>query len=148
MYSRFPPERREKIRLPEHYSGCAFSPDSPYPPPAPEDREKKEPHGRVSVDSNSDARTESRKEDRENPPKELPKESPLEEGTQAESTPLPITESPKKATGLSLFGNHGLSIPIGLSFDELLLIGLILLLARSETESDIILWLVLLLFCK
>ena len=69
-----------------------------------------------------------------------------EENNRRDSTP-PSAET-KKATGLSLFGDHGLSIPIGLSFDELLLIGLILLLARSETESDVILWLVLLLFCK
>ena len=32
MYSRFSPERREKISLPEHYSGCAFSTEHPYPP--------------------------------------------------------------------------------------------------------------------
>ena len=36
----------------------------------------------------------------------------------------------------------------GLGFEELLLIGLILLLSHSEQENDTILWLALLLFCK
>ena len=146
MYSRFPPERREKIRLPEHYSGCAFSPNHPYPPPASENRERKEANSYDPVDRKNDAHTESQKDERENFPKETPTVLSNEENNRRDSTP-PSAET-KKATGLSLFGDHGLSIPIGLSFDELLLIGLILLLARSETESDVILWLVLLLFCK
>ncbi len=36
----------------------------------------------------------------------------------------------------------------GIRFEELLLIGLIILLARTEQGSDVILWLALLLFCK
>ena len=49
-----------------------------------------------------------------------------------------------------LFGQLGHAFPFshGLGFDELLLLGLILLIAQSDTESsDVVLWLVLLLFC-
>ena len=41
-----------------------------------------------------------------------------------------------------------LSLLGGVHFEELLLIGLILLLAKTEQGSDVILWLALLLFCK
>ena len=40
-----------------------------------------------------------------------------------------------------------LSLP-GLDSDQLLLIGLMILLSHSEQENDLIPWLVLLLFCK
>ena len=48
-----------------------------------------------------------------------------------------------------LFGHMGNTFPFthGLGFDELLLIGLIILLSRNEADSDVVLWLALLLFC-
>ena len=49
----------------------------------------------------------------------------------------------------NLFGRMGSAFPFshGIGFDELLILGLILLLARNDSDSDLILWLVLLLFC-
>ena len=47
-----------------------------------------------------------------------------------------------------LFGGVLPALPGGLESDELLLIGLILLLARSGEGSDVLPWLALLLFCK
>ena len=47
----------------------------------------------------------------------------------------------------SLFSSP-ISLLGGGHFEELLLIGLILLLAKTEQGSDVILWLALLLFCK
>ena len=82
--------------------------------------------------------------------------SELDEKEVATPTPPPHTSQPQPRQEsthsphepLSLFGKPlSLSIP-GLDFEELLLIGLILLLARSEQENDLILWLALLLFCK
>ena len=106
MYSRFPKPSDRPIRLPEHYSGCAFSDAEPIPhapPPQPSPC----------------------------PPKEQ-EDSPS--GMKGEIT--------------SIFGRSLNLFSGGLQFEELLLIGLILLLARSEQESDVILWLALLLFCK
>ena len=47
----------------------------------------------------------------------------------------------------SLFGGRLPAFPGGMAFDELLL-GLILLLSHNDQQSDVILWLALLLFCK
>ncbi len=59
----------------------------------------------------------------------------------------PIPHDSIKNDVTSLFSGP-LSLLGGLHFEELLLIGLILLLARSDQGSDVILWLALLLFCK
>ena len=67
---------------------------------------------------------------------------------------LPITEKqpPKPQDVLNnditaLFSGP-LAMIGGIRFEELLLIGLIILLARTDQGSDVILWLALLLFCK
>lgn len=74
----------------------------------------------------------------EPPPPEQHDDSPKE----APPPKPPRSELP------SLFGNSLSFLGGGLNFEELLLIGLILLLSRSEQDSDVILWLALLLFCK
>ena len=105
MYSRFPRSSDHPIRLPDHYSGCAFSEtESPHADPPP-------PH------------------------------------TQPSHEP-PTPTSCIKGEITSIFGRSFNLFSGGLQFEELLLIGLIILLARSEQESDVILWLALLLFCK
>lgn len=65
---------------------------------------------------------------------------PLWEEAEKEQTPPPhppLPPSPSKPTS-PLFSK-------GLEFDQLLILGLILLLWGSETDSDIVLWLALLL---
>ncbi len=146
MYSRFPPERREKLRLPENYSGCAFSPEHPYPPPSAEFPKAPNTHTEHSGHAERTDEKTIQESNFEASQKTAPHEPNQQEGDLS-----PIVKKEKeiaKDPPFSIFGNHGLSIPLPLSFDELLLIGLILLLARSETDSDVILWLVLLLFCK
>ena len=103
MYSRFPRHSDQPIRLPEHYSGCAFSEAEPAPPPPP----------------------------------------PAPPPSERRDAPSALNEEVASVFGKSL---HLFSESI--QFEELLLIGLIILLARSEQESDVILWLALLLFCK
>ncbi len=60
---------------------------------------------------------------------------------------LPNPQSSIKTDVTSLFSGP-LNMLGGIRFEELLLIGLIILLARTEQGSDVILWLALLLFCK
>ena len=60
---------------------------------------------------------------------------------------LPKPQNSIKTDVTSLFSGP-LNMLGGVRFEELLLIGLIILLARTEQGSDVILWLALLLFCK
>ena len=126
MYSRFPNRAERNVQIPEHYSGCAFSPSNQ--PPLEE--------GRLPA-----------------PP------APFRQSSDAEPPPSPICpphESPKEDTAdqavsralRHTFGGPLPFFPAGMNFEEILLIGLILLLARSDQENDIILWLALLLLGK
>ncbi len=62
--------------------------------------------------------------------------------------PPPPPQAPEKPSCCDLFGGVLPALPGGLESDELLLIGLILLLARSGEGADVLPWLALLLFCK
>ena len=62
--------------------------------------------------------------------------------------PPPSPPQPQEKPSCDLFGGVLPALPGGLESDELLLIGLILLLARSGEGSDVLPWLALLLFCK
>lgn len=62
--------------------------------------------------------------------------------------PPPPPPKPQEKPSCDLFGGVLPALPGGLESDELLLIGLILLLARSGEGSDVLPWLALLLFCK
>ena len=114
MYSRFPRPSERPVRLPEHYSGCAFA----APQPAPE------------------APPQPRVPDRPAPP-----------GPEARTDAGPACPAPPPLSLSLLAGKDGKPRPGGLGFDELLLLGLILLLAHTGQSSDVILWLALLLFC-
>lgn len=63
------------------------------------------------------------------------------------SPPTPPPPPPKPVS-CDLFGGVLPTLPGGLAGDELLLLGLILLLARSESGAETLPWLALLLFCK
>lgn len=66
--------------------------------------------------------------------------------------PPPCAENGKPAPPAppvcGFFGGVLPTLPGGLEGDEFLLLGLILLLARSGEGSDVLPWLALLLFCK
>lgn len=129
MYSRSSnrPSSPKPIHLPEHYSGCAFSSvglphgQDPLPDPPPD---------RPSVPA---------------PPAPIHPDPPLSESDRL--PPLPPLPPPDFLHGW--LGHFGRSLPFshGLSADELLLVALILLLARSGQDPDLPLLLVLLLFC-
>lgn len=126
MYSRSSSGRTDGgYRIPEGYRGNAFSPISP---PIEEPQPNPEP---------------------------LEAEVPPAEATETETT-LPVSLSPKsEPRGLSPLvsllppkpsGTKGLLGDIGL--EELLILGVILLVSQSETDDDILLFLILLLFYK
>ena len=143
MYSRSQNRSEAPIRIPEHYSGCAFS-----NPNQPQKQEKPVPK----------APTRYPEPAKPSPPPQ--KQSPVESKPTVTPPPAlllpPLPEPPKEDLSLSaykplgnLLGNLGTAFPFshGLGWDEILIIGLILLLARNGQDSDVILWLALLLFC-
>lgn len=139
MYSRFPGRTDRPIRLPENYSGCAFSsapPQVPSPPEAPSE------HPPMQGPFTSMPPPEA-------PPKgAMPKEEDMIPPGPMVSPP-PDRRPPEIPDTLrSLFGGKFPAFPGGMDFDELLLLGLIILLSHTEQQSDIVLWLALLLFCK
>lgn len=133
MYSRFQEQPKKPLRVPEHYSGCAF-PSPAYPPgPPPRSTEQEE------TTQASAPRQEAIVADHT---------AVAEEKTEQIKEPSQKEYAHAVGAFPSLFGSRSVSFPLGMSFDELLIIGLILLLSHTETDSDIVLWLALLLFCK
>lgn len=138
MYSRYYDNRQGSLRLPENYSGCAFSKEgtpserSPLPPPAlshePPVTKKPpaDPPPVISVPTAENA-CDSSEEAPSAPPQELP----------SQQTYLPVRDGEKKLLS-RLLGE--------LDFDQLLIPGLILLLLHNGEDSEMILWLLLLLF--
>ena len=146
MYSRFSgqPSMPEKpIQIPEHYSGCAFSQGiKPSEPPKPE---KQAPPAFLEVAKP----TPPEKAESEEEPN-----TPIQWQIKPNEDLAPVSSHPtahhQSASPFSnLFGSLGSAFPFshGLGFEELLILGLIIMLSRNENESDIVLLLGLLLFC-
>jgi hypothetical protein len=133
MYSRFHNRPDEEIHIPEHYSGCAFSQPSPGP-----EKKREEP---IKPRSHPPEAT------RPSPPP--PKKTPPPALLLPPREHVEESEPPPTLPLQGLFGDLGKSFPFshGIGFDELLLLGLVLLLAQSGKDGDMILWLALLLFC-
>jgi len=121
MYSRSQHRPSRPVQIPEHYSGCAFSPSS-------EEVASPTPIEAAVTQESSVAAISAVPPPPPSPPCDPPTAPPLFHG---------------------LFGGRGATLPFsrGLQFDELLILGLILLLTQSEGDSDLILLLALLLFC-
>ena len=137
MYSRYHNASQRPIRLPENYNGCAFSAK---PPEEKYDAPKSQPPRQMEI-----GRPSSLPPIEERAQPKRPSEPPAEELLEAQKTSAPLLSAPLPG----LFGGHGRppSLLRGVGFEELLLLGLIVLLAGNEELSDIVLWLVLLLFC-
>lgn len=138
MYSREKDRSSRPIQIPEHYGGSAFSRDArPADTPPRESREERAPAAH-SVPTSASPPPYSF------PPLPLPIAPPHpERAVPPEAPPVPAP-LPKA------FGGLGNSFPFshGLSFDELLILGLMILLAGSEKkELDLLPYLGLLLFC-
>ena len=145
MYSRAKDRPRSPIRLPDHYSGWAFrdlppndTQDLPLPHSAP-----------------PDALSLSPRPMQESEPCHSPTSPPTPpcEEHPAAPTPSCAPQKPPSPSFLQpfehLFGKIGSAFPFshGLGFDELMILGLILLLSHSDHDPDVLLLLGLLLFC-
>ena len=158
MYSRYHDRPDRPIRLPENYSGCAFSP---------REERKEEGEGeeritprRVEIGRPTPLPPRSVEDApppfaRDEIPTEMPSKLPVLTGTDdGEEDEDATNPAASPAGGFlkpfgGLFGNVGRAFPFshGIGFDEILILGLILLLSRDEQGSDLVLWLALLLFC-
>ena len=121
MYSRKSNRTPIPAHMPEHYSGWAFRPE----PLEPSDRPPE-------------------------PPKEPPRPMPFPPPPEPHKEPPCGNEkpSPPPIPFLGhLSGQNGASPFSGLNFDELLIIGLILLLGGNGEDNELLLLLALLLFC-
>ncbi len=165
MYSRYDHREDRPIRLPENYSGTAFS-DRPAPPKTPP-RDAAPPHqleiGKPTPPPNRPiGNMPAPPRPVILPPKEEVREEPhitalpapdlpVRDDDRAKAPPPPADRRPAAFPQpfQGLFGHMGNAFPFGhgIGFDELLIIGLIILLSRTEQESDVVLWLALLLFC-
>ncbi len=141
MYSRYD-RPREPVKLPENYGGCAFSErsDRPSEPPRRIDIAKPTPPPEVPEAALALPR-----------PVFLPAGKEAEEHTEPPKADLRLQkEEPpaceEGATGRSILSGLGFPFSHGIGFDELLLIGMTVLLSGSEQAPDIHLWLLLLLF--
>lgn len=171
MYSRYDNRQERPIRLPENYSGTAFSENAPsqrstprdLPPPMRqlEIGKPSPPPDRPPAEMPPPPRTivlPPPKNTREAPKSELPtpysEPAPKEERIEEKEPPRKPSMPDSPLSSLvqpfhGLFGHAGHTFPFahGIGFDELLIIGLIVLLSRNEQDSDVIVWLALLLFC-
>jgi len=164
MYSRAKDRPKAPIRLPDHYSGWAFrdpppndTPEEPIPHRAPPDAIPLSPstHNDSSDDTHLSVPTyeavphvPSARQDvpcdptpsRDLPPHALTPPCDVQKKSPAHS-PSP--------SWMHSLGKIGSAFPFshGLGFDELILLGLILLLSHNDHDPDVLLLLGLLLFC-
>ena len=149
MYSRYHDRRDASIRIPAHYSGCAFS----------ETHREESPSRFLDVAKPTPLHAEGENEHRT---EEALQESVAVSATDGEGgheeAALPIEGSPsdipkredRLQTGTvmpflrQLLGNLG---GVGKDNDHILILGLILLLLQGERDHDMVLWLILLLLC-
>lgn len=146
MYSRYHTPDGKAVQLPDNYSGCAFTPQkSAFSEPKQPPREHFTPlpeTRRVEIAKPTYAVRPLQEEPKAQPSKAEATNPPAEECTSRS-----VAESAPPATGF--LGSLGKHFPPsgGLGFEELLLLGLILLLSQTDESSDVVLWLALLLFC-
>lgn len=139
MYSRAKDRPKAPIRLPDHYSGCAFR-----EPPTDPNTEAECSHCEQSVPDSGirEALDSAVSCDRPPPPEIVP------------PVPSHVREDPPRPPAFfhpfeQVFGKMGNAFPFshGLGFDELLILGLMMLLAQNERDPDLLILLGLLLFC-
>lgn len=154
MYSRYGNDPKRPVRLPEHYGGSTFSQQPTAPISIPK-REPSPPLFRDGIEEKASPvadrflRAERAEGEMTDVVPDTPEEVVEEKKEIEEKEPTPPQKS---STALPfnfgalrrLFGGKE---GAGDDQDRLLLLGLILLLSRTEEDSDILLWLSLLLLC-
>ena len=144
MYSRYGDRPDQKLHVPENYSGYAFAspPRREVPPrqldvakPTPLQKEAFEESQPPSKSASNPPKNACEEQGRKEDPASANCENVQEKRSLPPCVPTPAAPVKKRM----LLGR-------GIDFDELLLIGLILLLRESEQSSEMVLWLALLLF--
>ena len=161
MYSRYGNDSKRPVRLPEHYGGSAFL-QGPTESITVTKREPPPTFSRVGIGEKVSPtadrllRAEAAEEASDNALPVLPIPDVAEEITEEKEVPEQKEEQPpslsiEKKSPTSPINFEGLRRLLGGTGegeqDRLLLLGLILLLSRSGEDSDILLWLSLLLLC-
>ncbi len=156
MYSRYDDHSKRPVRLPEHYSGSAFS-QKPTEPISIPRREPSKPFSRNGVEEKASPtadrllRAESSQEEMIDvpPAPSVPDVADEVVAEKEEQKPAPHAEKKPTVPPINFEGLRRLLGGGGGEGDQdrLLLLGLILLLSRTEGDSDILLWLSLLLLC-
>jgi len=163
MYSRYSNNANRPVRLPEHYGGSAFSQSQLPTEPVPvSKRESERPFVRDSIEEKASPvadrllRAETKEANIIDTPEPPALSEMFEEKTEENEeikARSPVQSPGQKPSSLPfsfeglrrlLSGGEGAGDQ---DKDRLLLLGLILLLSRTEEESDILLWLSLLLLC-
>ena len=145
MYSRYHNPSGKTVQIPDNYSGCAFA-----EPKVHVVSEKSPAHREHFTPPTDVRRVEVAKPTLPDPAPTLMPISQTPPQKESKPKEAPANQSqPPTLPASGLFGNLGKHLPLsqGLGFEELLLLGLILLLSQTEQSSDIVLWLALLLFC-
>lgn len=139
MYSRFSGKQERVTQLPDHYSGWAFD-------HAPE-KKNDSPQKKPPMSGPEIAKPTPPPHREESEP--VPAHVEQEEKVALAAVPVSAESESRSGVPTGLFGGLGKTFPFshGIGFEELLLLGLILLLARDEEDRDTVLWLGLLLFC-
>ncbi len=170
MYSRYQNNDQRSVRLPEHYGGSAFSQQQPTAPATPPKREPTRSFSKDAVGEKASPTADRllRADLFDEKPGDIPTNATIPTDT-AESTPTDEATAlslaageegdgqtkkntpPERSSASSPFHFAGLRRLLGGEGegeqDRLLLLGLILLLSHSGEDSDILLWLSLLLLC-
>lgn len=159
MYSRYHDRADAGIQIPAHYSGCAFSEVRTEEPPSrfleiakpsprqmpPKERDEKQrmpadmpPAHTVHLGEEVDAKK---------PPLDENKEEKCAAQTDAVEAVAETSVPSGEGAWLPSLGKMLGNLSGGKDGDRVLLLGLILLLSQGERESDMVLWLILLLLC-
>ena len=160
MYSRYQDDPKRPVRLPEHYSGSAFS-QRPTEPAYTPKREPSRPQKRNTIEEKVSPVADRllRAEASEEKISDVPPVADIPAPPiHSEQTPLMEEDAPtvpekEKPTGGLPINFSALRRLLGGEGDKdgeqdrLLLLGLILLLSRGQGDSDVLLWLSLLLLC-
>lgn len=157
MYSRYGDDGKRPIRLPEHYGGSAFVQKRAETIPAYKtelSRSSSRDGGGEKISPTADRflRVEKSVEPISEPTVATPQAEPTVE-VSLQKREEDTTSSTEKAVGVAGVNFEGLrrlfssGIGAGEDQDRLLLLGLILLLSRTGGDSDVLLWLSLLLLC-
>lgn len=155
MYSRYGDDPRRPIRLPEHYGGSAFAANRGEAPLVrkgePTRSISREGGEKISPTADRFMRVEKNDCSAAALPEAAQPSDPAGEAAvqNPAETAAPSPERTHIPAGLSFEGLRRLfgGIGEGEEQDRLLLLGLILLLSRTGGDSDVLLWLSLLLLC-